>query len=118
MKINRIVPDLPLSSIEASKRFYGEFLGLSLQMDMGWVATFVSRTNPNAQVTVLKSAASAVLLPAVSIEVDDGSTLYAKALWAGMEIVYPLTDEPWGVIRFFVKDPDGHVINIVSHAVR
>ena len=27
-------------------------------------------------------------------------------------MVYPLTDEPWGVRRFFVRAPGGHVINV------
>jgi hypothetical protein len=31
------------------------------------------------------------------------------------EIVYALTDEPWGVRRFFVRDPNGMVINVMSH---
>ena len=34
----------------------------------------------------------------------------------GAEIVYPLTDEPWGLRRFFVRDPDGAVINVTQHA--
>ena len=34
---------------------------------------------------------------------------------AGDEIVHPLTDEPWGVRRFFVRDPDGNVVNVLSH---
>jgi hypothetical protein len=29
--------------------------------------------------------------------------------------VYPLTDEPWRVRRFFVKDPNGAVLNVASH---
>jgi hypothetical protein len=33
----------------------------------------------------------------------------------GMRIVYPLTDEPWGVRRFFVEDPDGHIVNVLAH---
>ncbi len=32
-----------------------------------------------------------------------------------VDIVHPLTDEAWGVRRFFVRDPDGHVINVLSH---
>ena len=31
------------------------------------------------------------------------------------EIVHPITTEPWGVRRFFVRAPDGDVINIVNH---
>jgi hypothetical protein len=29
--------------------------------------------------------------------------------------VHPLTDEPWGVRRFFVREPNGKVLNILSH---
>ncbi|WP_201754440.1 VOC family protein [Micromonospora rubida] len=39
----------------------------------------------------------------------------AAALAAGAEIVHELTEEPWGVRRFFVRDPDGHVINVLAH---
>ena len=27
-----------------------------------------------------------------------------------------LTQEPWGVRRFFVRDPHGVVVNVVAHA--
>ena len=31
------------------------------------------------------------------------------------KVVYPLTDEPWGVRRFFVTDPNGVIINVMNH---
>ena len=40
--------------------------------------------------------------------------MHARAIERGLEIVYPLTDEPWGVRRFFVKDPNGIVINVMN----
>ncbi len=40
---------------------------------------------------------------------------YAEAQRRGYEIVHPLTEEPWGVRRFFVRAPDGTVFNVVSH---
>ena len=60
--------------------------------------------------------ASASLQPDVSIEVDDVDAVHAAADRLGYEIVHPLTDEPWGVRRFFVRDPNGKVLNILSHA--
>jgi hypothetical protein len=30
-------------------------------------------------------------------------------------ILYPLTDEEWGVRRFLVQDPNGAVINVTEH---
>jgi catechol 2,3-dioxygenase-like lactoylglutathione lyase family enzyme len=46
---------------------------------------------------------------------NDVDVAYAEARRRGYEIVHPLTEEPWGVRRFFVRAPDGNVINIVSH---
>ena len=41
--------------------------------------------------------------------------VYAAVRAAGAEIVHPITDEEWGVRRFFVRAPDGKVVNVVSH---
>lgn len=53
--------------------------------------------------------------PDVSIEVDDVDAVHDRAVAAGAEIVYPLTDEAWGLRRFFVRDPNGAVINVTQH---
>jgi hypothetical protein len=52
----------------------------------------------------------------MSIEVDDVDRVHALAIARNIKIVYPLVDEPWGVRRFFVVDPNGVVINVLSHA--
>lgn len=52
----------------------------------------------------------------MSIEVDDVDDVHARAVASGAEIVYPLTDEPWGLRRFFVRDPNGIVVNVTQHA--
>jgi uncharacterized glyoxalase superfamily protein PhnB len=41
--------------------------------------------------------------------------IYDKMKRADFEITYELTDEEWGVRRFFVKDPFEKLINILSH---
>ena len=115
MSIRRIVPDITSVRMEESRKFYTEFLGLNLAMDMGWILTFVSPANPTAQITLMQASASALPNPNVSIQVEDVAAVHDKAVRLGLEIVYPLTDEPWGVRRFFVKDPNGAVINVMSH---
>jgi uncharacterized glyoxalase superfamily protein PhnB len=54
----------------------------------------------------------------LSIEVDDVDSLHDAARSFGYEIVYPITNEPWGVRRFHVKDPNGVIINVMCHASR
>jgi hypothetical protein len=65
--------------MEESRDFHAGFLGFQIGMDMGWVITFVSRSNPTAQVTVMRGEQSAALQPQVSIEVDDVDRTHAVA---------------------------------------
>jgi predicted enzyme related to lactoylglutathione lyase len=99
----------------ASAEFYAEVLGFEMAMDMGWIATFVAPDNPAAQISVMREDATAPVNPDASIEVDDVDAAHAAAQRLGCEIVHPLTDEPWGVRRFFVRDPNGKVLNVLSH---
>ena len=82
---------------------------------MGWIVTLAAPGNPKLQISLMSEDATAPVVPVASIEVDDVDAAYALAVERGAEIVHPLTDEPWGVRRFFVRDPDGHVVNVLEH---
>jgi uncharacterized glyoxalase superfamily protein PhnB len=84
-------------------------------MDQGWIVTFADPDNPGAQISLMREDATAPVLPDASIEVDDVDSAYAAAQRLSYEILHPLTNEPWGVRRFFVRDPNGNVLNILSH---
>jgi predicted enzyme related to lactoylglutathione lyase len=118
ISINRIVPNIFSVDVEGSKQFYVGFLGMELVMDMEWILTFASKDNPSSQISILqfdkkgKLDNSATFL---SIEVSDIDKLYERAIKQNIEIVYPITDEPWGVRRFFVKEPNGATINLLAH---
>ncbi|HEX3813869.1 MAG TPA: VOC family protein [Mycobacteriales bacterium] len=116
MGVLRVVPDLASTDIHASKDFYGNVLGLQPVMDHGWIVTLADPERPGAQLSIMTHDETAPVFPAVSVQVDDVDACHAAAVKAGAEIVHPLTDEPWGVRRFFVRDPDGHVINVLSHS--
>src|SRR5436305_13935798 len=102
--------------MEAARGFYTDFLGLGVtELDLGWIQRHRSADGRAAVQLVTRDATSpqdSVLSVHVGGDVDEA---YAEAQRRGYEIVHPLTDEPWGVRRFFVRDPDGNVINIVSH---
>lgn len=114
MSIRRIVPDIPSAAMEESRDFYG-LLGLEEAMNLGWVMTMTSPSNPTAQITLLEEGAAAPPRPDLSIEVDDVDAVHSVMAANGAEIVLPLRDEPWGVRRFFVTDPNGRVVNVLSH---
>ncbi len=115
MGVRRIVPDLGAQDPAASTEFFTEVLGLEVAMDQGWILTFAAPGNPTAQISVVREDATASVRPDVSVEVDDVDAAHAAAERAGAEIVHPLTDEPWGVRRFFVRDPGGAVVNVLGH---
>jgi catechol 2,3-dioxygenase-like lactoylglutathione lyase family enzyme len=115
MSITRVVPNIISDTPDASRSFYAGLLGFQVAMDMGWIITFVSPGNPTAQVSVVREDASAPVVPQITVEVGDVDAIHAEAVRRGLDIVHPLTDEPWGVRRFFVKDPNGMVINVAAH---
>lgn len=116
--IRRVVPNISSNDMEKNKQFYGAFLGMELVMDMGWILTFASRENKTAQLSVVQDDKTTIADNAgifISIEVSDVDQLYENAKKGNWEIIYPLTDEPWGVRRFFIKDPNGATINLLTH---
>lgn len=115
MNVRRIVPNINSADPSASKPFYEGVLGLGTAMDMGWIITFVSPSNPTAQVSLIASGTRDEPHANISVEVADVDACHAAARKQGHPIVYPLTDEPWGVRRFFVRDPNGVIVNVVSH---
>jgi catechol 2,3-dioxygenase-like lactoylglutathione lyase family enzyme len=115
MMIKRIIPNLNVTDATAGHEFYTEFLGLEKAFDLGWIASFRSQANKAAQVSLVSSDATAREDSVLSVGVDDVDAAYALAQRLGYEIIHPLTDEAWGVRRFFVRDPHGNVINIVAH---
>lgn len=114
MSVRRVVPDIRSEAMEESRDFYG-LIGLEEVMNHGWVMTLASPSNPTAQVTLTTHDATASVEPDMSIEVDDVDGVYAAMLERGAEIVHALRDEEWGVRRFFVRDPNGRVVNVVTH---
>jgi catechol 2,3-dioxygenase-like lactoylglutathione lyase family enzyme len=109
-----VVPVITTQDPGASHEFYRQLLGFDLAMDMGWISSLVSPTNPTAQIAVVTQDATAPVQPQLTIEVGDIDAVHAEALRRGDEIVHPLTDEPWGARRFFVRDPNGLVVNVVG----
>lgn len=116
MTVRRVVPNVHGERPLDSRAFYEDVVGLELRMDLGWVATFVSPVNETAQVTVISSDAQAPVTPDLSIEVEDVDAVHERAVAVGYEIVYSPADEPWGVRRFFVRDPNGAVVDVMQHS--
>ena len=115
MKVKRIVADIAASDVAAAKAFYQDVLGLTQLMDLGWVATYGSSEKMDAQISFASEGGSGAAIPDLSIEVDDLDAALNRVRKAKITIEYGPADEPWGVRRFFVRDPFGKLVNILEH---
>ncbi|KSV77007.1 Glyoxalase/Bleomycin resistance protein/Dioxygenase superfamily protein [compost metagenome] len=116
MTVLRIVSNLHAPDPQMAQAFYGDLLELDVVMDHGWILTFAAEGQAAMpQVSVASQGGNDTPVPVLSIEVDDVDRTYQRAISAGAEIVYDITDEPWGVRRFFMRDPFGNIVNILSH---
>lgn len=115
MKVKRIVANIATPDIAAARRFYRDVLGLVLLMDHGWIATYGSREKTSVQISFAAEGGSGTATPDLSIEVDDVDAALERVKKAGFPIEYGPADEPWGVRRFYVRDPFGKLVNILAH---
>ena len=113
MTIKRAVPNISSDLPAETRDFFVDVLGFEVAMDMGWVVTLASPTNPSVQVSIIGTDDPAA--PGISVEVADVDAVHAMAVERGFEIAYPLRDEEWGVRRFMLREPGGTMVNVVSH---
>ncbi|MFV3307810.1 VOC family protein [Pseudomonas sp. NY15181] len=115
MTVRRIVANLATGKPAEVARFYRELFDLQVVMDHGWLLTLASGASAPAQLSLASEGGSGAPVPDLSIEVDNLDEVHKRALAAGHEIAYALTVEPWGVRRFFLRDPLGTLVNVLEH---
>ena len=115
MKVKRIVSNVATSDVDKAGVFYKEILGLKVLMDLGWIRTYGSSSKMTIQVSVMSEGGSGTAVPDMSIEVDNVEEALTRVRTAGIAIEYGPASEPWGVRRFYVRDPFGKLINILEH---
>ena len=116
MPVSRIVPYPDGDNIAASREFYVEALGLEVTMEDP-VLCLSSPHSPAAQVIIAPRGFENPQ-PRFGVDVGEPSAVDAahdEAVRRGLRVVYPLTNEPWGVRRFFVEDPGGTIVNVLAH---
>ena len=112
----RVVSYARGQALDASRAFYTEVLGFDVAMEDP-VLGLTSPANHNAQV-LIPPAEFENPQPRFGVDLGNPKAVdaaHAAAVARGLRVVYPLTDEPWGVRRFFVEDPGGTIINVLAH---
>lgn len=115
MKVKRIVANFSTPDVSRAASFYQDVLGLECLMDLGFIVTFGSSEQMSVQVSFASDGGSGTPVPDLSIEVDDIDAALRRVRDAGVPLVYGPADEPWGVSRFYVRDPFGRLVNVLAH---
>lgn len=116
MAVKRIIANIAASNPDAARSFYCDILGLEAVMDHGWIITFAAPAiDARPQVSVASEGGSGTAVPDLSVEVDNLEEVQQRVDNAGLKIEYGPVDEPWGVKRFYVRDPFGRLVNVLSH---
>ena len=115
MAITRIVANLRAQDPAGLARFYADVFGFDLPLDMGWIVIATGGVTQKTELHLASEGGSGTDLPAISIGVDDLDVTEAAVRKTGAEIVYGPVAEPWGLRRFFFRDPAGNLINVVDH---
>jgi catechol 2,3-dioxygenase-like lactoylglutathione lyase family enzyme len=115
MRVLRIIANIETANVQQADDFYKDLLGLDLVMDHGWIRTYSSKEKMAVQVSFAAEGGSSTSVPHLSIEVDDLNEILRRVEKAELSIEYGPTNEPWGVRRFYIRDPFGKLINILQH---
>lgn len=115
MNVKRIVANIATADVAAANAFYQDVFGLDLIMDHGWIRTYGSPAKMSVQLSFASQGGSDTPVPDLSIEVDDLEQALQRVAAAGLAIEYGPVDEPWGVRRFYLRDPFGKLINVLQH---
>lgn len=116
MVVKRIVADIATDDVAGVRAFYAEVFDLSAAMDFGWIATLASGEDSGVQISIASEGGSGTPVPDLSIEVDDLEVVLARAKARGIAVEYGPVEEPWGVRRFFMRDPAGKLLNVLMHS--
>jgi len=114
MAIRRIIPYHDTADPEATRAFYTGVLGLEEGTFGGGYLGFGSGP---AQVLFATPVTEGVR-PDMGVDVggrDAVDAAHAEAVRRGHDVIYGPVDEPWGVRRFFVRDPQGVVVSVLAH---
>lgn len=115
MKVKRIIANIFASQPSDVDNFYQGILGLEVAMDHGWIRTYAGSTQMAVQISFANQGGSGTSVPDLSIEVDDLDEALRRVQDAKIPLEYGPVSEPWGVRRFYVRDPLGKLINVLQH---
>lgn len=128
MPLSQLTSAYPLVTTarpQASRDFFVRHLGFEVAFEASWFVLLVRPATEAASVAIAFMSPDHPSRPPgpevftgkgllLTLQVDDARLQERLLREAGVEILYPVTQEPWGQVRFQVADPSGLVLDVVE----
>ncbi len=110
-----------VQDIKSSRHFYEELLDQKVLMDhgpnVGFEGGFAIWQIDHVQQTVFERPLSETGQLGREncefyFEADDLEAIWSRLSEAGVQVVHPLREQPWGQRVFRIYDPDGHIVEL------
>jgi len=105
------------SGVRECRDFYQKYFSATVIFDCGWYLNLrIGQDGPSIQFMEPQGQMQAYAGAGVTLNfrVDDVDAEHARLAGAGLEMVMPLDDHPWGDRGFSVMDPIGNSIYVYS----
>ncbi|MFZ4656410.1 MAG: VOC family protein [Caldilineaceae bacterium] len=122
MKLNGFYPLILTNDVAVSSQFYMDHFGFQPTFQSDWYVSLIHSEQSAHQLAFIALGHESI--PAefrgqpsnllLSFEVADATAEYDRLQAAGMKILHPLRDEPWGQRHFIGVDPQGTMVDVIE----
>jgi uncharacterized glyoxalase superfamily protein PhnB len=127
VKFQKITPNLVVSNVSASLKFYEQVLGLARQMTVPEQEPFVFASVGSGSVEIFLNQKETVVAEYAAfagkplggtftmyVEVDNVEELHRRLQLHKVKMVMPMEKKFYGMQEFAVSDPDGYLITFAQ----
>lgn len=113
MKILSVSPILSVNALAESIDFYCNVLGFDLAWSWGEPADIAAICRDGVEITLIhREGAKPAGAAHIFLNVTGVDDYYEKLVGAGVRIVVPIADRPYGMRDFRMADPSGNELSI------
>jgi len=122
MKFTGSYPVLLVADVAATAAFYEAHFGYGREFDAGWYVHMRAPSLASSELAILRfdheTIPEAGRRPTtgliLNIELEDAAAACATLSAAGVTMLQPLRDEPFGQRHFIIADPNGNLIDVIT----
>lgn len=122
MKSTQFYPVIQTADVAGTAAFWCENFRFQRAFDSDWYVHLQSAEDPSVNIAILNGTHETVPAEAqghvagliINFEVEDVDAEHARATGAGLPMIVPLRDEPFGQRHFITRDPNGVLIDVVK----